>query len=354
MKNKQKISVAGLCFTYAGCFLGAGYVSGQELWQFFGAYGIKGYFGVALSMLLFFIFGTLLLRTVQLSGKDSIDEVILPGNHPILQKVFSGIILFFMFGIFVIMSAGAGALINQVFCLPRVLGCALFCIGLCIAAMYGISGAVRVFTVLVPVLVFTTLIICIAALNKYGITISHNTSGTNSLLGSWWLSAITYVSFNMIASVGTIVPMGSFIKRRRTVYFGIMLSCVLMLAFATGIIMTITTMSASVETELPMLDVAFKMSDVVGYIYSALLLIGMFGTSLASIVAIIEYADRKIPTVKSKNKLLIFAIGILGFFFSLAGFGTLVGTVYPIFGYIGFAVLFFIISNFLYYKLKAK
>lgn len=31
-----------LAFTYVGVFLGAGFVSGPELWQFFGAFGNWG------------------------------------------------------------------------------------------------------------------------------------------------------------------------------------------------------------------------------------------------------------------------------------------------------------------------
>ena len=40
---REKESALRLGFTYAGCFLGAGYVSGQELWQFFGRFGEKGF-----------------------------------------------------------------------------------------------------------------------------------------------------------------------------------------------------------------------------------------------------------------------------------------------------------------------
>ena len=39
---REKESALRLGFTYAGCFLGAGYVSGQELWQFFGRFGENG------------------------------------------------------------------------------------------------------------------------------------------------------------------------------------------------------------------------------------------------------------------------------------------------------------------------
>ena len=38
----KEIKIIPLATAYAGCFLGAGFVSGQELWQFFGEFGVKG------------------------------------------------------------------------------------------------------------------------------------------------------------------------------------------------------------------------------------------------------------------------------------------------------------------------
>ena len=43
----KEIKTWSLAFTYVGCFLGAGFISGQELWQFFGSFGNWGYVGFA-------------------------------------------------------------------------------------------------------------------------------------------------------------------------------------------------------------------------------------------------------------------------------------------------------------------
>ena len=48
---KRKESALRLGFTFAGCYLGAGYVSGQELWQFFGCFGWQGIGGGTLLFL---------------------------------------------------------------------------------------------------------------------------------------------------------------------------------------------------------------------------------------------------------------------------------------------------------------
>ena len=41
----KRISTFSLALTYVGIFLGAGFVSGQELWQFFACFGLWGFGG---------------------------------------------------------------------------------------------------------------------------------------------------------------------------------------------------------------------------------------------------------------------------------------------------------------------
>ena len=59
----KQIKTFSLAFTYVGCFLGAGFISGQELWQFFGAFGNWGYVGFILAALLFTVINPLMLLT---------------------------------------------------------------------------------------------------------------------------------------------------------------------------------------------------------------------------------------------------------------------------------------------------
>ena len=46
---EQTISARQLGAAFSGCFLGAGYVSGREMWQFFGRFGPVGWLGLCLS-----------------------------------------------------------------------------------------------------------------------------------------------------------------------------------------------------------------------------------------------------------------------------------------------------------------
>ena len=62
--EKQNLNVRSVALTFAGSFLGAGYVSGQELWQFFGAFGARGLVGVAAAMVLLVVAYSVLLSVM--------------------------------------------------------------------------------------------------------------------------------------------------------------------------------------------------------------------------------------------------------------------------------------------------
>lgn len=121
---KRKESALRLGFTFAGCYLGAGYVSGQELWQFFGCFGWQGIAGLLLAVALSFFFGVLLLRLVQRTGCDQTDALVIRRPIPLLRDAVGLLQLFFLFGILVIMAArGGGAFRADTGCLRLLVQC---------------------------------------------------------------------------------------------------------------------------------------------------------------------------------------------------------------------------------------
>lgn len=79
----KQLSVTRIAFLFSGCFLGAGFVSGQELWQFFGCFGRGGFWGLAISAVLFALCGILLIRLAQISGVKEMDETVIRWEHPL-------------------------------------------------------------------------------------------------------------------------------------------------------------------------------------------------------------------------------------------------------------------------------
>lgn len=222
---QQKIGTLRLALTFAGCFLGAGYVSGQELWQYFGAFGARGLLGLALAVVLLGGTGVLLLRLSARTGIETMDALIVRADIPWLRTAVGVLTAALLFGVVCIMAAGIGALGNQMLGLPVWLGAAIACVLIAAAAYFGLGGMVSVFTVAV------------------------------------------------------------------------------------------------------------------------LLFLGMFGTSVSSLVAVLTYAGQKSAWLAGHRTALLLVLTAAAFAGSLFGFGDLIGTVYPVYGYLGMAAMLLVAEH---------
>jgi len=344
----KKINSLSLCFTFAGCFLGAGYVSGQELLQFFSSFGKMGYIGLLLAVILQVVFGILLINLAMKTGIFEMDKIIIPWEKPFLRNIFGILQEILLFGIFVIMSAGTGALFEQVFSLPFWTGSIVICVITAFLAIKGVGAMVKVFSYFVPVLVAVTLGISLYSIVTDGFPeISVVKSGENPLLSNWLVSAFTFVSYNIFGSIGILTLVGKSVKKKSTVFTGVSSGGIMLLVIALGILFSISVSDGSAEKELPMLFVAEEINVILGYTYAFLLFGGMLGTSVSSVVALENFMETKSEKIRNRRTLTVIIMCALCFLLSLAGFSDLVGFIYPVFGYLGFLALVMIIVNYL-------
>lgn len=350
----KKMSLFSVATTFAGCFLGAGYVSGQEMKQFFGDFGENWVWGLLVTVLLQTVLGIVILLLSRATGNISMDRVVVGKNIPWLRNLVGAIMAFFLFAINVAMFAAFGAMIEQLTAgaVKAVWGCLFMAAVTGILALFGLRGMVTAFSLFVPVLVIVSAGICVAALVKYGVTPPSAAAESNSLLGGWGLSAMTFVSYNIFGSIGMLTPVGQFVEKKRTIYLGILLGSLALAAISTGIILAIYALPESLATELPMLAVASSLSPALGMVYAVLLFGGMLGTALAGTVAIDIYVHQKKADTEKYRKPMIIGMSGLGFVCSMVGFSDLVGTVYPIFGYCGLLAIFGIFLH--YFSIRRK
>jgi len=344
-----------LAVTYAGCFLGAGFVSGQELRQFFGVFGLAGWVGFVLAAGLFFLLGVLLVRLTQLSGIYEMDTVLIPWDVPWLRNAVGVLEAVFLFGMVAVMTAGAGALAGQLTGVPAPLFGAIFGAAVAAAAMAGLRGMVRVFSALVPLLAGATVCFAAAAWVRFGgASLSFAGENTNPLMPNWFIAALTYVAYNLLGSVGILTPVGALVKRPKTVYTGIGLACLLLCAIAGSVLASMAVCPAAASAELPMLALGCLLSPALGKVYGVLLLLGMFGNALASLVALTTYLGQKKASLQAHGKSLTAGLGALAWAGSLAGFAGLIGTVFPVFGYLSIVLLGCMVIHFVQCRRRGK
>lgn len=136
----KKIGSFNLGLAFAGCFLGAGYVSGQELWQFFGSFGAKGVAGLLVAVALLFFTGIIMILLGRLTRLSEIDKIVVRRDWPLLRGAVTVLELLFLFGVGTIMSAGVGALLEQLFGLAPFIGSAVFAALVAVVSLAGFSG----------------------------------------------------------------------------------------------------------------------------------------------------------------------------------------------------------------------
>ena len=351
MKQINSISL-GLAF--AGCFLGAGYVSGQELWQFFGAFGSNGIFGLALALAVMFTVVVIMLGLNRSTGFSDVDKLVVMWDIKAVRIAVTVLELLFLFGVCAIMAAGVGALLYQLFGLPVWVGSLALASVVAALSLFGFSGMVKAFSATVPLLCGVTLVFGIATVCNNGISFAAEETGNNPLMGSWFIAALSFACYNLFGSIAMIAPLGQHLKSRSTALFGTLIGVAILLVIAGSVLCCVSSSPEYLSAELPMLALADSMGTVPGLIYGLLLLLAMFGTSLSSLVGFVNMLSLKSDRIK--NNRVVFTVICAAAFFggSLFGFGDLISVLYPIFGYCSSVFIVLMAIHYVRMKKNAK
>ncbi|MGN1122069.1 MAG: hypothetical protein ACI4RV_06855 [Eubacteriales bacterium] len=345
----KKISAVTLSFTFTGCFLGAGYVSGQELYQFFGAFGGWGIIGLFAAVAILGALNLALIRIVSRTSDARIDHVVVGGEHKTLLFLVGALEMVVFFGTYVVMAAGAGALVKTLtgFRGAHIWGGLLFCAVISFIAVRGITGLVHIFSGVVPILVVLTLAVGTAAVCVYGGNgLDFRASDSfNPLIPNFAAGAVTFASYNLFCSIGVLCPVGLAVKNRRCAVLGTAFGCVMLLLVAFSVLFALAALPDAAGEALPMLAAARRLSPLLMYVYAALLFLAMSGASLACLIPTVTYFSEYFRWAQMHGAVVTFAISGVAFLLSCFGFADLVGTVFSSFGYLALLAVFGILRH---------
>ncbi len=347
----MNVSVFSLAVTIAGTFIGAGFVSGQELWQFFGAFGVLGILGFILAVTIITVLSVITISYASSAKKETFEDVICSNDTKAQKNLVSLFQYIFYIGIYIIMTSGAESLICHYFDIKKVTVGIIFCVLVSIISLIGVKGIISAFSVTIPLLVFVTAIIAIFTLSS--IPVCFRSVNDNSLISNWFVSALVFVSYNFFAGIGVFASVARLVNTKKKLFGASVLGCVFLLIIGVCVITTISFIKTE-TSDLPMLEAAELLSPYLSTIYAVLLVCAMFGGAISSLFPIVE-------SIKSKNifdnktlAVITSLISAVTVILSLFGFSNLIGTVYPIFGYIGFVVIIVVIYNFAKHKIGGK
>lgn len=334
---KESLKIAG---AFVGVIVGAGFASGRELLLMFVDFGVWGLLGAVVSASLFIFLGMALAgmgsRLRASSHKDVVNA--LCGRY--LGAFVDLMITFFMFAVTVVMLAGGGALLEQQFGIPALFGSlavnvivvAIVCLD--VQKVIGMIGAAT------PLLILTAVAVALYGVATRGLSfgeLDQLASQQDAGASHWLLGALLYVSYNIVAGVPFLSIMGGTAKTEKHAIwggiFGGALLGVLMLVMSLGLLSRLDSVA---DLPMPMLSIATEISPVLGLVMAVVIFLMILNTAVGTLYS---FSARLLPAGTRTFRIGSAAAGALAFVGSLVGFVSLVGQVYPLFGYLGFLLI---------------
>ena len=342
------LKIAG---AFVGVIVGAGFASGQEVLQYFTSFGYKGTLAAVLATALFAYLGMVLTSIGSKLKAESHKTAIYKISGRYLGVIVDAIIILTLFGVGVVMIAGAGSTLNQQFGLPVFMGSLVMTVLVALAMMMKVDKVIGVIASITPFLLIFIIIISVYSLS----TMDTSFAALNPIAESqeksfpnWLVSAINYVSFNIAVGAGMALVTGGSEKNPRIAGIGGLIGG---LAIGVMIILSHLAIFAEIETvtsyDLPLLKIVEDISPVLA-VFMAIVLFGMvFNTALGMFYG---FVARFFEMETKKAHIATIITLVIGFVLSFVGFTTLVAKFYSLIGYLGL----FLIVALIYAPFKLK
>lgn len=341
--NKHSWQIA---LAYMSVVIGGGFASGNEVLQFFTGYGLPGIAGSVIAALLFAFLGMHIARISSFMQADSHKQVLYSLFGTQAGLVVDVILSFFLYGVGVVMLAGAGSTLAQQFNLAPLAGSILMTVLVIATLCLNVRGIIRLISSVMPFL-----LAMILAITVYSIYTSSGTQAELSqaatqvqvitFLGfdvpNWALSGLLYASFNIAVGFPMLAVIGGLTKSSRAAAAGGIAGGLglgfLIIVLNFGLFANIDKLS---NVEIPTLLLAQQIHPWLAVLMSLALICMIYTTAVGMFFA---FSARFAVPETSKFKLLSAVFTVVGLGLSQAGFTRLVGTVYPMLGVVGLILI---------------
>jgi len=329
--NKYDLKIA---FTYVGAIVGAGFASGQELVRFFVVFQQYGLWGTLTAGLLFSLLGALVLRLINRIKVKDYGELF---RHIFPRYIYRIIELIISLSLWLgvgIMLIGSSTLLKEQFNISIIYGFIFTALLVFSCLFVGSQGLLNANTILVPILIIFAVGSSIIYIFKPAVCMVEYIS-VNTLLPNWWMASLLYAAYNMVLGIVVLASLEETDKEKT--FWGGIVGGVLLAMMAWIMVKGLILLPKNLLiAEMPMVLLARQIHPFIEKLYTVALLIALFTTALANAHSLTTRLSNKNKNNYRKILALIIISTIL---FIPWKFSVLVGSVYPILGYLGVPVI---------------
>lgn len=347
---KRELSkIFQIAVVFIGTIVGAGLASGQEIKEFFTSYGISSFIGIIACGIFYIIMGSIVSKISIKYRLNSYGDVIKVVSPNLLGKITGVITTLYLISSASIILAGSGALINQFFGIPKIIG-SLIMIALAVFFLLrDTDGLIEVNSFIVPTLVITitTITVLYFIFCKDMLSLEFLTKFEPKKTGIA-LSTTLYAGYNTLCCLGVLVPLSNQIRKPKTMFYGVTLGAIGLaaLSFAINLLLMINQPYIH-QYEIPLLFVAQRFGNIIQALLLVVIWLEMFSTEVSDVYSISKTLDNNFNI---EFKKAIFIVIIIALPISRIGFSKLIGSLYPLFGLLSLVF----ISQTIYFYFKHK
>lgn len=371
---KRVLILAGAVIAFT---IGSGFATGQEIIQYFTAYGWQ-------SLLVILVFAVAFLYYNFNFAKAGAEEKFEHGND--VYRYYCGKYIgtfydyystIFCYMSFWVMIGGAASTLNQEYGLPTWAGAVILTVLTVITVVGGLNSLVDAIGVVGPIIVVLCIFIGLVTCIRDGVDIGAGLEviRTGAYVGAaegetiknaganWLISGLSYAGFVLLWFASFTAALGSKNKKKDLNYGiigGTLAVCIAIALISFGQIANINTPledgSAYVwNADIPNLILAMKIWKPFSAIFAIVVFAGIYTTAVPLLY---NPASRFAKEGTPKFKILTVVLAVIGLIVGLfLPFRTLVNVIYVLNGYVGAILIIFMIkkniSDFLAKKKKA-
>lgn len=331
------LEILTIALIYCGTVFGAGFASGQEIFQFFSKWGIWGIFSSVFVGISFCFLGYIVCSvTKKFSFQNASDyfSYLFPKR---LAKTVSFICTSFLVVTFSIMISGCGTLLYEQFSLRPAIGGSISLVLCYIIMKDRVGGLAKLNAVLTPMMFLGVTALCVMCLLDKRTPPIDTLPPKNTKA---FFSGILYISYNFVSAASVLVPctlVATTPKRAGlgALWGGILISIPLIL------LSTLLVVFPETQTDaLPFFALVGMKFPAFRFFCAVILFSAMLTTAASAGVSVLSGVSEKL------SGKCAFFLCLFAFFASLLPFAALVKTMYTLFGFCGFVLVLGICCSF--------
>jgi len=338
---KNTLSIAAV---YTSVLLGAGFASGQEILSFFVAFQNWGFLGIILSGFIFSIVGIASLQlcfNYKITNYSDFFSFIVNSKLSLFMET---IVAIFLIVIFSTMLSASGATLKQSFGINFTLAVIVVSAICFVTFKVGIQAIVDLNSLLAPIMLVGGVFIGLYSFFYQSSDVFANHISSH-LRNNWFISSITYASYNMVTLVVILISLNKFVINKKVAFYGALLGGISISFLGICIALPLRMhYNDVINYEIPMIKIVSSLGFFINYAYLLVFICAVFTTAISNGYAFCEWLIFKFKLNPTLAKIMVCSFGAI---FAHIGFSNFVNDIYPIFGIIGFIQILVILFSYI-------